>query len=53
MAKNSKLLRDVPEDVLKIIINEKAEIMKRSNRVVVGFEETIYRIVREWKKTHS
>lgn len=50
MSKNAKLLRDVPPDVLEIVIDEKAETMKRTKRVVVGFEETLYRIVREWKK---
>ena len=50
MSKKAKLLRDVPNDVLKIVIEEKAETMKRTNRVVVGFEETLYRIVRGWNK---
>lgn len=50
MSKNAKLLRDVPNDVLKIVIEEKAETMKRTSRVVVGFEETLYKIVRDWSK---
>lgn len=43
-------LKDVPEDVLEIIIKEKAETMKRTKRINVSFAETLYKIVRDWGK---
>lgn len=47
---NRKSLKCVPDDVMKIIIKYKSEIMVRTTRTNVSFEETLYKIVREWGK---
>lgn len=47
---NRASLKCIPDDVMKILIEEKADRMKRTNRVKVSLEETIYGIVREWDK---
>lgn len=51
-AKTKKiLLRDVPEDIGKLIIKVKTEIMEKSNgrRTNVGDEEAIYKLIRNNK----
>lgn len=47
---NAKYLKCVPNDVLQIIIEEKAQRMVKLSRTNVSFEETLYSMVREWKK---
>lgn len=43
-------LKCVPEDILDMVIKEKTEIMTRTKRVNVSFEEALYKLVRMTKQ---
>jgi hypothetical protein len=50
MAATSITLRGIPEDVYKIIIKEQGRIKHERAIGMFGIEQTIYSIVREWKR---
>lgn len=48
MAKRTKLLTDVPDDVHKFIIEKQAEMMNKI-KGKFGYEAAIYKIIRDAK----
>lgn len=49
---NKKLLKSIPEDVLKIIMDEQESAQGRTERRI-SWTETLYKIVRQWKEEES
>jgi hypothetical protein len=47
---SSLTLRDIPPDVYKILITEQGLIKAEKGIGMFGLEQTIYSIVREWKR---
>lgn len=43
-------LKEVPKDVMTILVDEQAELKKTKDTRQFGLDKTIYKIVREWKR---
>lgn len=51
MAKKTKkiLLRNVPDDIIELMIGVKNDIMSKTKRLAVSDEEAIYKLIRNAK----
>ena len=49
IALKSLTLKNIPKDVHEILIDKKTEVMKKTGRGVVSYEEVIFKLIRNAK----
>lgn len=50
MAKRAYTLRDIPDDVFRIVQKEQGEIKQKKKINLWSFESTIYKMIRDYNK---
>lgn len=46
----SLVLRNIPDDVFKILLTEQHKEKLKTNKGVFGIERTIYKIIKDWER---